>query len=245
MTDIEYNFGHCKIGRCNTIGSCIHSCENANLNIKGQWSGPMIWKLLEREGLSHPHFNVDFTKFKNYDDMIYDDNKKKEEYLTCNEEVEYTIGDYIISKECVSDDWNFQCQHYIRNKKKDSEYKRKRHLIRGDDIYKMLKKDGLTHAHFDFEKYIEDEDKPFQVGDFFIGKACLKSFPCQHYFENKKLNIKGLYCGDVIYTTLKKHNLSHSHFDLYSVGIGHAVPKNNKKNNKIIKELDKPTCALS
>ena len=59
----------------------------------------------------------------------------------------YEIGKYIISSFCYG---TYPCKHYVTNEKKTE-------MMYGDDIYCMLRLNGLHHEHFDIYKNTDNE----------------------------------------------------------------------------------------
>jgi hypothetical protein len=53
----------------------------------------------------------------------------------------FIIGEYEISDLCIQ---LYPCQHYVKHIKTGKTYR-----LYGDHICKLLKKDGLSHSHFD------------------------------------------------------------------------------------------------
>jgi hypothetical protein len=66
------------------------------------------------------------------------------------EERYYTVGIYRISCLCQQ---SYPCKHYVIKNNYDNGS-----TMLGHDIYKMLKKEGLSHSHFDeYKKLVEQE----------------------------------------------------------------------------------------
>lgn len=65
----------------------------------------------------------------------------------------YTIGKYKISHMCFL---THPCKHYVENT-----YTYEITLMCGDEIYYMLKEEGLSNPHFnDYEEYVRKRDNP-------------------------------------------------------------------------------------
>ena len=63
------------------------------------------------------------------------------------------IGKYEISDICLQ---SYPCQHYVKNIETGTAQ-----LMFGDNIYSMLKNDGLTYPHFDcYVEFIRKRDNP-------------------------------------------------------------------------------------
>lgn len=84
-------------------------------------------------------------------------------------------------------------------------------LMHGDEIYKMLKRDGLNNPHFN--GYAPSHPEIVQVcsepaiGKYIIERRCYQTYPCQHYVTDTETGIRKRTLGSNIYKMLVKDGL--------------------------------------
>lgn len=67
----------------------------------------------------------------------------------------YTVGHYRISTECLQ---TYPCKHYVKDVNSNVDELR---MMCSDKIYKMLKNENLSHAHFnEYEEFVRKHENP-------------------------------------------------------------------------------------